>query len=949
MPTHSLLPFVDSPDGLLQDILISNNAGIPGPGLSMTPQSASCAVKAALHSEDSAPLSCMFCEQIFSHQDELGPHVLTHHPTTFYEPAVLRVDAEFRIPGESRRPKASVLPVEKEEAPSCIVCGQNAQDAGELEAHMRKHKDYFTYCCGVCGRRFRESWFLKNHMKMHVKPGPKSKAALDQEAPFTINGVTQEPPLEPTLSIYKMCMVCGFFFPDHDTLADHSKVHNREVEPGKDETKEKMDNATESCKKEAFLGSLNLLPASEKSFNHTRSSKWIPQLDPFTTYQAWQLATKGKIAVGPNNTKDIGQELSTDNEDCGSDKEEMSVIWSEGQADKTVREALGRELRSQQQPVAETSNPPRRSLMQKHKDKERPTTCEECQKTFRTYHQLVLHSRVHKRDRGGEYSPTSSSADVKTPRAAPQDPAEEAHEEALEENLISGEDGLDRSKFRSKECSYCGKSFRSSYYLTVHMRTHTGEKPYKCVYCNYAAAQKTSLKYHYDRRHKDKPYVEISSRSVLSLPSPDGSPAPNRPKLWDSTANGKPEVRFDGLDTKPDRHVAQVNAERTDVQEERPVVVNMKKEEMTDENSDAPLNLSLKLSVSIAAEARCVITPNSCSFCAYKTLYPEVLIMHKKLIHKDKSDHAKKNGYGCNVKPRRYTGCPPALDGKDVAPLQTTDRRHPRRTKSPLPQPSKPPEGPPVNQPSGQKGSPVHSAAVQPVHSAAPQTQPYRQNTETHPSQEPSRYTEVTRKTNAGSKYIIDRAASLDRAGISERSCPARSGALWHSDAARLCLSSRFGSLPQIDFGDPSGKRLKLSAPANRELEAGEKVSFRAPPLDGTNRLLIQGRNVKPASQGPGPSSASEALCPIQTGPAPLGGSLESEWNMMNFLHYTPSELASLYHSTPANPSHGGLANPRAGVRALLYQPLPNLPNLQRRDPSTSFSNQRYGTTDKSS
>ncbi|TMS16381.1 hypothetical protein E3U43_013674 [Larimichthys crocea] len=70
---------------------------------------------------------------------------------------------------------------------------------------------------------------------------------------------------------------------------------------------------------------------------------------------------------------------------------------------------------------------------------------------------------------------------------------------------------------------------------------------------------------------------------------------------------------------------------------------------------------------------------------------------------------------------------------------------------------------------------------------------------------------------------------------------------------------------------------------------------------------------------------------------------------MMNLLRsYTPSDLASLYHSTPANPSHGGLANPRAGGRTVLYQHLPTLPNLQRRDPSGLYPNQRYGTTDKS-
>ena len=446
MPTHSLLPFIESPDGLAQDILISNNASIPGPGLSMTPQATN-SEKAVLQSGGSSLLSCMFCDQTFSQQDELGPHVLTQHPTTFFEPAVLRVEAEFRIPGDRPRPKSSGLPMEKEEVHSCIVCGQVSQDAGELEAHMRKHKDYFTYCCNVCGRRFREPWFLKNHMKMHVKPGAKSKAQQDLEAPVTVNGVVQELASEPVVTVYKMCMVCGFFFPDHDTLVEHSKVHNREGEHSKDKDKENGDATTESvATQETFLHSLNLLPRSAGNhLQHQRSSKWIPQLDPFNTYQAWQLATKGKIAVGPNNTKDIGQEASTDNEDCNSDKEELNNIWSEGQGDKAAKEVLGRELRSQQQSVAENPGLQRRSLMQKDKDKDkdRPTTCEDCQRTFRTYHQLVLHSRVHKRERGGEESPTSS-VEGKLSRAGSLEHAEEGSEEgfeeaALTENLGSGE------------------------------------------------------------------------------------------------------------------------------------------------------------------------------------------------------------------------------------------------------------------------------------------------------------------------------------------------------------------------------------------------------------------------------------------------------------------------------------------------------------------------------
>ncbi|XP_074499399.1 zinc finger protein 217 [Sebastes fasciatus] len=976
MPTHSLSPFVESPDGLAQDILIGNNASVPGPGSSMTPH-ATYTEKAVLQSGGSGLLSCMFCDQTFIHQDELGPHVLTQHPTTFFEPAVLRVEAEFRIPGERPRPKQSSVPIAKEEVPSCIVCGQVSQDASELEAHMRKHKDYFTFCCNVCGRRFREPWFLKNHMKKHAKTGAKSRA--QQELEVTVNGVVQDPASEPVVTVYKMCMVCGFFFPDHDSLAEHSKVHNREVEPSKHKDEEKMDITTEShAKQETFLHGLNLVPRSSgSSLQQERSSKWIPQLDPFNTYQSWQLATKGKIAVGLNNIKDIGQEASTDNSECGSDKEELSNIWFEGQGDKATKEVLGKEVRpQQQQAVVPTAAPRRRSLMQKNKDKERPTTCEDCQRTFRTYHQLVLHSRVHKRERVGEESPTSS-VEGKLSTAGSLENAEEGCEEGLEEaalteNLGLGEDGLDRSKTRSKACTYCGKSFRSSYYLTVHLRTHTGEKPFKCAYCDYAAAQKTSLKYHLERRHKDKPFVDIPSRPVPLVPSPNDrklgndneNPAPNRSNIWApgarSCTNGTPEDRFDSR-ASSGKPLIQMNAEyekliarsayspTDDVVVKCPVPVNLKmeREEIKDENSEGPLNLSLKVSLSISASAepRNALIPIACSFCAYKTMYPEVLIMHKKLTHKDKLDSTKKNGFG-SLKEKRFTGCPPALDGKDVPPLPMIDRRHPRRTKSPPPQPAKSQEKTAIKPPPAPKRSPIHA----PVHDAAQETQRYTYNPDTHPSQEPSRYTELMRrKPNMGSKYAVDRPGPPDRVGIGERSYPARSGVIWHSDAARLCLSSRFGSLPQMDFGEPSSKRLKYTLPTGREADGGEKSGFRGPAGNVSNRLLISGRNVKGTSQMSGQPAVSEALGSLKATSTAMGGGLDSEWSMMNLLRScTPSDLASLYHSAPANPSHGGLANPRAGGRTVLYQHLPTLPSLQRRDLSGPFPNQRYGTTDKS-
>ncbi|KAI2805156.1 B-cell lymphoma/leukemia 11A, partial [Blomia tropicalis] len=51
-------------------------------------------------------------------------------------------------------------------------------------------------------------------------------------------------------------------------------------------------------------------------------------------------------------------------------------------------------------------------------------------------------------------------------------------------------------RFRNDTCEYCGKVFKNCSNLTVHRRSHTGEKPYKCELCSYACAQSSKLTRH---------------------------------------------------------------------------------------------------------------------------------------------------------------------------------------------------------------------------------------------------------------------------------------------------------------------------------------------------------------------------------------------------------------------------------------------------------------------
>ncbi|XP_056377399.1 zinc finger protein 516 isoform X2 [Hyla sarda] len=932
--------------------------------------------------EDDTPgdYNCMFCKNKFDRRKEFDQHLIqVHKPYKCRFCNYMTLREETLLNHIEKDHITTAIPLNRDaysencknelnagEFP-CEICGQAFGQAWFLKAHMKKHRGSFDHGCHICGRRFKEPWFLKNHMKSHgPKTGNKNKPKSDTEPVATINDVVQEETIMTGLCLYEVCVKCGNLFTNLESLSMHNLVHCSMEDCSEDKTAPKSDklanvSSETTASKQFFFDYLKLKPLEDvPESTDAEQGKRVPELDPVNSYQAWQLATKGRVAEPTEYVKYLGWDETLADADVSYDRDKGEYIQVNQEKRKREPESNNTSnpkrrncssgSRSEKnsiqstESVVETSNdlefrPPSRQSRRSSQNKS--TECFECGKIFRTYHQMVLHSRVHRKEhrslsesgsvsqheRYGSNSEGDSASRPSSPDSAsiPEDSLAYGIEDDGEEEDDSFEEATTSSPgMKPYHREFSGEDMD----VEIPSANHQTIKSEDTSKCENLDVQSPSL---VSDKQLNLSFVKTEYPSDLKVPAFKYNKDPHRSSQNVSSPHPVIQNNLEPVNSKK-----QLSSEITHV-----MAFGLLKENLALENNGAenqeliPLDLSEKSSRSDACSKSATdalqaeLVVHQCPYCSHKTHYPEVLWMHKRIWHKVSCNSMApqwiqqngfkhlKNNVLFLVRNGR-TGPPPALGGKECQPLPIA-----RFTRTQMPNQPPAPKGNPSNLGNNSKAC-ASQVRLNSRGISGPKTSNF--DAQRQPKVIPAQEQYSTMVQQPATKVKYDTSPKLTQTGSYSRNHPQVQASASRQilqpssskQAEKYMMSqgvSSFTSPNKLSVSDVIKNKFTLSQtqfPFQKVEPHVKQESPVVPQRESQAKIINELGAVSNSSAGPKTSpvlqthpSAMGTQSPFQPiKQEPVAEGLEKRVDILNiFKTYIPKDLATLYQSWGANSS----------------------------------------------
>ena len=410
------------------------------------------------------------------------------------------------LPLEASPAKVTTPPAIPPKLKACEFCGKCFRFQSNLIVHRRSHTGEKPFKCALCPHACTQASKLKRHMKTHMLKAGMTGSGLSGMSDNSTSETSGTPDSSKQGKMDDLDMDVDDLDEDEEDELDDDEEEEEmdlsEVEPGLmnmadmeqptdlSQANNRLSSSSRAESEKAKMSkeneeptdlSLPPAPSSNKKDKRTSLLSEVMENTGLNDIEHYSEAYRAALAESSRRNEEAKSENGEKHSENGY-KEDGATPKSNTSHDSSSYEASNEsnskrikmepaEHHIMSEPMYQTWYPPNPAFLGA---------------TALTAEQLCYNPEVHHQN---GLSIHESALKIESPNAGPS-----LNPLSMNSSMLGQHHK--REKLRNDTCEFCGKVFRNCSNLTVHRRSHTGEKPYKCSMCSYACAQSSKLTRH---------------------------------------------------------------------------------------------------------------------------------------------------------------------------------------------------------------------------------------------------------------------------------------------------------------------------------------------------------------------------------------------------------------------------------------------------------------------